>query len=526
VSRSRAARLQLLGLEDRIAPASFQGLGDLPGGDFGSAALGVSADASVVVGYGTVSSGAEAFRWTAGGGMVGLGDLPGGSFWSNAVGASADGSVVVGWGTGSSGDEAFQWTAGGGMAGLGDLPGGSFASYAQRVSADGSVVVGQGTGSSSGYQPFRWTAGGGMVDLGALPGGGLGGDAYGVSADGSVVVGDSLGSSGREAFRWTAGAGMVGLGFLAGGHSSVAEGVSADGSVVVGYGQGSLPEAFRWTAGGGIVGLGFLPGGTSSEAVSVSADGFVVVGQSSGGAFRWTATDGMRSIHDILVNDYGLGSELTGWNLRHVRACSADGSVIVGDGVNPAGGTEAWVARLDSSAPTVAGVQVNDGSAQRSRVTSLQVTFSTLVSFATTPGAAFTLTRNSDAAAVGFTATASVVGGVTVVTLNGLTGSATEFGSLADGRYTLTALASQISAGGVQMTSNYTFGDTQGLFRMFGDVNGDRVINGLDFGYFKSAFGTQTGDPNYLSYLDFDGDGVINGFDFGQFRTRFGTSLP
>jgi hypothetical protein len=112
------------------------------------------------------------------------------------------------------------------------------------------------------------------------------------------------------------------------------------------------------------------------------------------------------------------------------------------------------------------------------------------------------------------------------VTLNAFTGSATEFGSLADGRYTLTALASQISASGQQMASDYQFGDTQGLFRMFGDVNGDQTVNGFDFGFFKNAFGTQAGDPNYLSYLDFNGDGVINGFDFGQFRTRFGTQLP
>jgi hypothetical protein len=64
------------------------------------------------------------------------------------------------------------------------------------------------------------------------------------------------------------------------------------------------------------------------------------------------------------------------------------------------------------------------------------------------------------------------------------------------------------------------------LFRFFGDVNGDRTVNGLDLGFFRNAFGTQTGDPNYLSYLDLNGDGVINGFDLGQFRTRFGTVLP
>jgi hypothetical protein len=177
---------------------------------------------------------------------------------------------------------------------------------------------------------------------------------------------------------------------------------------------------------------------------------------------------------------------------------------------------------------------VDDGSAQRSMVRSLTVSFSATVSFAGAVENAFTLTRVSDGAAVGFTATAQIIGGVTVVTLDGFTGGATNFGSLADGRYTLTAIAGQISSGGQALDGNgdgtpgdnYTFGDPQGLFRMFGDVNGDRTVNGFDLGFFRNAFGTQTGDANYLSYFDFNGDGVINGFDLGQFRTRFGTMLP
>ena len=130
---------------------------------------------------------------------------------------------------------------------------------------------------------------------------------------------------------------------------------------------------------------------------------------------------------------------------------------------------------------------------------------------------------------VSFQASAIVIGGVTVVTLSNFTGPETDgFGSLNDGRYTLTALASQISANGVQLNNgtNYTLNDTQGLFRLFGDVNGDQTVNGFDLGFFRNAFGTQTGDSNYLSYLDLNGDGVINGFDLGQFRTRFGTMLP
>jgi probable HAF family extracellular repeat protein len=40
----------------------------------------------------------------------GLSDLPGGSFASYALAVSADGSVVVGWGTHDSNGEAFRWT--------------------------------------------------------------------------------------------------------------------------------------------------------------------------------------------------------------------------------------------------------------------------------------------------------------------------------------------------------------------------------------------------------------------------------
>jgi uncharacterized membrane protein len=50
--------------------ASFQGLGDLVGGRFESNARGISADGSVVVGYGFSDSGYEGFRWTSSGGMA------------------------------------------------------------------------------------------------------------------------------------------------------------------------------------------------------------------------------------------------------------------------------------------------------------------------------------------------------------------------------------------------------------------------------------------------------------------------
>jgi hypothetical protein len=178
------------------------------------------------------------------------------------------------------------------------------------------------------------------------------------------------------------------------------------------------------------------------------------------------------------------------------------------------------------TAPTVPGFAINGGAQQRSRVTTVDVRFSTIVTFAGPVASAFAFTRNGGGALGGFSATANVVNGVTVVTLNNFTGAETEFGSLADGRFTLTVLAIQVSAGGVNMASNVTFTDANGLLRYFGDVNGDRTVNGLDLGFFRNAFGTQAGDTNYLSYFDLNADGVINGFDLGQFRTRFGTMLP
>jgi len=193
-----------------------------------------------------------------------------------------------------------------------------------------------------------------MVGLGFLPGGAIrGSGATDVSADGSVVVGLGDSASGIEAFRWTVNGGMVGLGDLPGGlFRSVAQAVSADGSVVVGYGSSSSgnSEAFRWTSNDRIVGLGDLPGGIFySEATGTSADGSVVVGNSvssSGGeAFIWKQDEGMRSLRDVLVTDYALGSVLNGWRLV-ASDISPDGATIVGSGINPLGQAEAWIARI------------------------------------------------------------------------------------------------------------------------------------------------------------------------------------
>jgi hypothetical protein len=66
----------------------------------------------------------------------------------------------------------------------------------------------------------------------------------------------------------------------------------------------------------------------------------------------------------------------------------------------------------------------------------------------------------------------------------------------------------------------------QGLFRLFGDVNGDRRVDIVDFGLFSSTFNLRSGQTGFNPALDFDGDGRVDIFDFGQFSLRLFTVLP
>ncbi len=145
-----------------LAQASFQGIGDLPGGFFQSSAFGVSADGLGVVGESRSTKGTEAFRWENDV-MTPLGDLTGGNFLSIAWDVSADGSVIVGWSDGANGTEAFIWTESAGMRsvkqvletdyGL-DLTGWILLE-ARGISDAGTVIAGNGTNPNGDTEAWR-----------------------------------------------------------------------------------------------------------------------------------------------------------------------------------------------------------------------------------------------------------------------------------------------------------------------------------------------------------------------------------
>ena len=152
-------------------------------------------------------SGSQAFCLTPDGSMVGLGCLPGDDY-SMACAVSAGGSTVVGYSGSEAEEEAFRWTAGDGMVGLGFLREQDTTSLAYDISADGSLIVGRSTFGTdwTNSRAFVWDEVNGMWDLEPWLTDHLGLDLAGwtltsatcISADGKVIVGSATHPSGLD----------------------------------------------------------------------------------------------------------------------------------------------------------------------------------------------------------------------------------------------------------------------------------------------------------------------------------------
>ncbi len=188
---------------------------------------------------------------------------------------------------------------------------------------------------------------------------------------------------------------------------------------------------------------------------------------------------------------------------------------------------------VQAKAPTVTAIQVNDGSAQRSMVTSLKITFSETVSFPSGINAAFQLNRTGPSSPIG-TVNLSAVQSANTVTITFVSGGVVGIdpvGSLRDGRYDLTVFADKITSNGFTLDgdANGIAGDNYlsigapgtgpNLFRLFGDFDGDGTVAANDFIQFRLALGGTN------PIFDFDGDGAVAASDFIQFRLRFGGSV-
>jgi hypothetical protein len=188
----------------------------------------------------------------------------------------------------------------------------------------------------------------------------------------------------------------------------------------------------------------------------------------------------------------------------------------------------------DAIPPAVERIVINDGSAQRSRVTSLTVTFNQVV---TVDGGAFEILKKGiGGGLVALLLSPQITDGKTVVTLT-FTGSLTEYGSLKDGDYQLTIHSSRIHSTNTGRTldgdgdgisgGEYRFGHpaSNAFFRLYGDSDGDRDVDNLDFARFRTTMNKRSTDAAFLSYFDFEGDNDVDNLDFARFAARMGKHL-
>jgi len=327
----------------------FRGIGQISPESKGNSVRAVSADGSVLVGATDAASGTQAFRWTADRFQL-FGRLPnpdatemeklehGGTHATLAYSVSGDGRTVVGGG--SSEDTSQAWTWRDNQLRMLATPPETTSSGAFSISQDGKTVVGYAI-TPAGRQGIRWYKG--VVNpLEDLPGGLFRSFANGVSGSGATVVGGGYSGNGDHAVIWSK---DVPKG-IAPGYASA---VTANGKTVVGgtRTKQSRLEAFRWQD-EQLETLGLLPRETDprSRATGASNDGKRVVGwtNSPEGAFIWEEGKGLRQLREVLVEDYGL--DLEGWELRWATGITPDGQTIVGDGRNPDGKPEGWIATI------------------------------------------------------------------------------------------------------------------------------------------------------------------------------------
>jgi len=237
-----------------------------------------------------------------------------------------------------------------------------------------------------------------------------------------------------------------------------------------------------------------------------------------GGPNLLTGAETLSTLDNVTWTLSGLAG-LTATQGNYAVSLNGFGSGIIDRALNGFTGFAAddWV--MDTTAPTVTLIQINDGSIQRSLVKSITVTFSELVNLPGVPATAFKLARTGPGAPMSDVTIASVdtTGSTPTQTIATLTfsGALTEFKSLIDGKYDFTVFGASFTdnAGNAGVTAN------QSLHRLFGDADGNATVNSTDFAAFRSFFGLGS------SIFDFNDDLLTNSNDFAEFRKRFGLML-
>jgi hypothetical protein len=151
-------------------------------------------------------------------------------------------------------------------------------------------------------------------------------------------------------------------------------------------------------------------------------------------------------------------------------------------------------------------------------VNSLTITFSSPVTF---QAGAISIVRRVKPLNFTFTYTNPSGDGMTWVVM--FSGQSTQVGSLADGMYDLIIRGDLVKD---QFGQTLQGGDqTVAFHRLFGDVDGNAIVDALDLHRLRSYLGSRQGDDNFVWWLDFDGSGTIDEVDALRARANLGLRL-
>ncbi|QDV84799.1 S8 family serine peptidase [Stieleria magnilauensis] len=173
--------------------------------------------------------------------------------------------------------------------------------------------------------------------------------------------------------------------------------------------------------------------------------------------------------------------------------------------------------------PEVINVDVNEGQMSRSHLTSLRVTFDGILAEPNLASAFQIHNRDPLKADPQTSFSVDHSSGRTIVTFGFLS-------QLVDnGNYQMAINGSQVRSDvGIVMDDDFAFGEsaTDRFFRLYGDSDGDRDVDGQDYGRFGRSFLRGLGDPDYNPQFDSDLDGDVDGQDYGRFGLNFLKRLP
>lgn len=329
----------------------------------------VSPDGRVVVGESIDGAKHQAFRWDDRNGLVMLPGLSHQFIYSGATGVSNNGAVIVGYsqydtvmvgGNPYALIQAVRWTYGGAISAL--SPMGFPYTTASGVSSDGNVIIGEidstfiTSEGSYGNQYFNFRARACKWSYGTpsyLPGIDIryNSYAYGVSPDGSVIVGshETQALRAQVATKWTP-EGMSDVGLTYPPYSQ-ATCVSLNGEFI--GAELFTPDpvgAYRITS----TGSRWMVG-DSAEVLGITAEGGRLIGRSAKSfpwppphGFVWDASTGIQTELKSFCQR-NLGIILNNTSLSSISGISADGTVIVGQGVDSLGQSQGFRIRTGSS---------------------------------------------------------------------------------------------------------------------------------------------------------------------------------